>query len=129
MVDLLEGNHKRLFSPKKMERDEKKNELLNFIREYRFVREEELMFHIRASMEEVHSTCQKVELSEKIKVLLSELLLSVKERRRLLNCTNSFLPLWMRVLQCTTEISIMTGGFLLVSHLMKRNKTLTEFDV
>ena len=57
MVDLLEGNHKRLFSPKKMERDEEKNELLNFIREYRFVREEELMFHIRASMEEVHSTC------------------------------------------------------------------------
>ena len=33
-----------------MERDKKKNELLNFIREYRFVREEELMFHIRASM-------------------------------------------------------------------------------
>ena len=69
---------KRLFSPKKMERDEKKNELLNFIREYRFVREEELMFHIRASMEEVHSTCQKVELREKIKVSLSELPLSVK---------------------------------------------------
>ena len=117
MVDLLEGNHKRLFSQKKMERDEKKNELLNFIREYRFVREEELMFHIRASMEEVHSTCQKVELSEKIKVLLSQLPLSVKERRRLLDYTNSFLPLWMRVLQCTIEVSIMMGGFLLVSHL------------
>ena len=69
-----------------MERDEKKNELLNFI-EYRFVREEELMFHIRASMEEVHSTCQKVQLSEKIKVLLSELPLSVEERHRLLNYT------------------------------------------
>ena len=54
-----------------MERDKKKNELLNFIREYRFLREEELMFHIRASMEEDHSTCQKVELSE--------LPLSVKE--------------------------------------------------
>ena len=120
MVDLLEGNHKHLFSPKKMERDEKKNELLNFIREYRFVREVELMFHIRGSMEEVHSTCQKVELSEKIKVLLSELPLSVKERHRLLNYTNSFLPLWMRVLQCSIEVSIMMGGFLLVSHLMKR---------
>ena len=68
MVDLLEGNHKRLFSPKKLERDEEKNELLNFIREYGFVREEELLFHIRASMEEVQSTCQKVKLSEKIKV-------------------------------------------------------------
>ena len=67
-----------------MERDEKKNELLNFIREYRFVREEELMFHIRASMEEAHSTCQKVELSEKIKVLLSQLPLRVKERHRLI---------------------------------------------
>ena len=120
MVDLLEGNHKRLFSPKKMERDKKKNELLNFIREYRFLREEELMFHIHASMEEVHSTCQKVELSEKIKVLLSELPLSVKERHRLLNYTNSFLPLWMRVLECSIEVSIMMGGFLLVSHLMKR---------
>ena len=103
-----------------MERDKKKNELLNFIREYRFVREEELMFHIRASMEEVHSTCQKVELSEKIKVLLSELPLSGKERHRLLDYTNSFLPLWMRVLQCTIEVSMMMGGFLLVSHLLKR---------
>ena len=78
------------------------------------------MFHIHASMEEVESTCQKVELSEKIKVLLSELPLSVKERHRLLNCTNTFLPLWMRVLQCNMEVSIMMGGFLLVSHLMKR---------
>ena len=71
-------------------------------------------------MEEVHSMCQKVELSEKIKVLLSELPLSVKERHRLLNHTNSFLPLWMRVLQYCIEVSIMMGGFLLVSHLMKR---------
>ena len=90
MVDLLKGNHKHLFSPKKMEQDKKKNELLNFIREYRFVREEELMFHIRKSMKEVQSTCQKVELSEKIKVLLSELPLSVKERRRLLNYAKKF---------------------------------------
>ena len=76
-----------------MEQNKKKNELLNFIREYRFVREEELMFHIRKSMEEVQSTCQKVALSEKIKVLLSELPLLVKERHRLLNYTKSFLPL------------------------------------
>ena len=103
-----------------MERDEKKNELLNFIREYRFVREEELMFHIRAIMEKVHSTCQKVELSEKIKVLLSELSLSVKEQQRLLNYTNSFLPLWTRILQCSVEVSMMMGGFLLVSNLMKQ---------
>ena len=83
------------------------------------MREEELMFHICASMEEVHSTCQKVELSEKIKVLLSELPLSVKERHRLLNYTNSFLPLGMRVLQCSIEVSLMVGGFLLMTHLMK----------
>ena len=67
MVDLLKGNHKRLLLPKKMEQDKKKNELFNFIREYRFLREEELMFHIRKSMEEVQSTCQKVELSERSK--------------------------------------------------------------
>ena len=95
-----------------MEQDKKKNELLNFIREYRFVREEELMFHIRKSMEEVQSTCQKVELSE--------LPLSVKERHRLLNYTKSFLPLWMRVPQCSIEVPIMVRGFLLLSHLMKR---------
>ena len=71
-------------------------------------------------MEEVQSTCQKVKLSEKIKVLLSELPLSVKERYRFLNYTKSFLPLWMRVLQYNIEVSIMVGGFLLVSHFMKR---------
>ena len=49
-----------------MEQDKKKRELLNFIREYRFVREEELMFHIRKSMEEVQGSCKKVELSEKM---------------------------------------------------------------
>ena len=54
-----------------MEQEKKKRELLNFIPEYRFVREEELMFHIRKSMEEVQRPCQKVELSEKIKVLMS----------------------------------------------------------
>ena len=45
------------------------------------------MFHIRKSMKEVQSTCQKVKLSEKSKVLLSELPLSVKEQHRLLNYT------------------------------------------
>ena len=70
------------------------------------------MFHIRKIMEEVQTTCQKVELSE--------LPLSIKERLRLLNYTKSFLPLWMRVLQCGIEVSIMVGGFLLVSHLMKQ---------
>ena len=71
-------------------------------------------------MEEVQSMCQKVELSEKIKVLLSELPLSVKERHRLLNYSKSFLPLWMRVLECSIEVLIMVGRFLLVSHFMKR---------
>ena len=40
-----------------MEQDKKKRELLSLIQEYRFVREEQLMFHIRKSMEEVQSTC------------------------------------------------------------------------
>ena len=106
MVDLLKVNHKHLFSPKKMEQDKKKNELLNFIREYRFVREEELMLHIRKSMKEVQSMCQKVELSEKIKVLLSELVWSEKTKVLLSElvgmvlycffklCTRCFGPLW-----------------------------------
>ena len=77
------------------------------------------MFHIRASMEEVRSTYEKLELSEKIKVLLSELPLSVKERHRLLDYAKSFLPLWIRLPQCSVEVSFMVGGFLLMSHLMK----------
>ena len=120
VVNLLKENHIRLFSPKKMEQVKKKRELLSLIREYRFVREEELVFHIRKSMKEVQSSCQKVELSEKIKVLLSELPLTVKERHRRLNYTKSVLPLWMEVLQCSIDLSIVVGGFLLVSHLMKR---------
>ena len=103
-----------------MERDTKKRELLNFIQEYRFVREGEIMFHIRASMEGVHSTYEKLELSEKIKALLSQLPLTVKERHRLLNYTRSFLPLWMRILQCSVEVSMMVGEFLLMTHLMKQ---------
>ena len=78
------------------------------------------MFYIRMSMEEVQSTSQIVELSGKIGVLLCELPLTVKEGHRLLNYTKSFLPLWTRVLQCSIEVSIMVGGFLLVSYLMKQ---------
>ena len=33
--------------------------------------------------------------------------------------TKSFLPLWMRVLQCSIDVLIVVGGFLLESHLMK----------
>ena len=47
-----------------MEQNDKKSELLSLIQEYRLIREEELMFHIRMSMEEVQSTSQKVELHE-----------------------------------------------------------------
>ena len=90
-----------------MEQSHKKSELLSFIQEYRLVREEDIMFYIRMSMEEVHSTCKKLELSGKIRVLLCELQLTVKERHRLLNYTKSFLPLWMRVLQCSIEVSIV----------------------
>ena len=103
-----------------MEQSDKKNELLSFIQEYRLVREEDIMFYIRMSMEEVQSTSQIVELSGKIRVLPCELPLTIKERHRLLIYTKSFLPLWMRVLQCSIEVSIMVGGFLLVSYLMKQ---------
>ena len=102
-----------------MEQNKKKSELLSFIQEYRLVREEEITFYIRMSMEEVQSTCQKVELSEKIRVLLSDLPLTVKVRHRLLDYTKSFLPLWMRVLQYSIDVSIVVRGFLLVSYLMK----------
>ena len=107
MVDLLKENHGRLFSRKKMEQEKEKRELLSLVQEYRFVGEEELMFNIRKSMEEVQNTYQKVELSGKINVLLSELPLTVKERHRLLYYTKSFLPLWMRVLQCSIDVSIV----------------------
>ena len=74
VVDLLKKNHRRLFSRKKMEQDKtEKRELLSLIQEYRFVREKELIFHIQKGMEEVQNTCQKVELSREIKVLLNEL--------------------------------------------------------
>ena len=50
-----------------MEQSNKKNELLSFIQEYRPVREEDIMFYSRMSMEEIQSTSQIVELSGKIK--------------------------------------------------------------
>ena len=53
-----------------MEQNDKKNELLSLIQEYRLVREKDIMFYIRMSMEEVQSTSQIVELSGKIRVLL-----------------------------------------------------------
>ena len=102
-----------------MERSDKKRELLSFIQEYRLVREE-IMFYIHMSMEEVQSTSQIVELRGKIRVLLSELPLTVKERHGLLDYTKSFLPLWIRVLQYSIDVSIVLGGFLLVSYLMKQ---------
>ena len=61
-----------------MERSDKENELLSFVQKYRLVREEDIMFFIRMSMEEVQSTSQIVELSGKIRVLLCELPLTVK---------------------------------------------------
>ena len=103
-----------------MDQSNKKNELLSFIQEYRLVREEDIMFYIRMSMEEVQSMSQIVKLSGKIRVLLCELPPTVKERHRLLNYTKSFLPLWMRLPQCSIEVTIIVGGFLLVSYLMKQ---------
>ena len=62
-----------------MTQNDKNSELLSLIQEHRLIREEELMSHIRMSMEKVQSTSKKVELSEKIRVLLSELPLTYKE--------------------------------------------------
>ena len=43
-----------------MEQSDTKNELLSFIQEYRLVREEDIMFYIHISMEEVRSMSQIV---------------------------------------------------------------------
>ena len=94
-----------------MDQNNKKSKLLSLIQEYRLVREE-LMFYIHLSMEEVQSMCQKVELNEKLRLLLSELPLMDKERHRLLDYTKSFLPLWMRILQCSIDVSTVVGGFM-----------------
>ena len=103
-----------------MEQEKKKSELLSFIDKYRLVREDDLVFYIRTNMEEVQSTCQKVELSGNIRVLLRELPLTCEERHRLMTYAKSFLPLWIRVLQISLDASIVVGGMLLLSHLTKR---------
>ena len=56
-----------------MEQENKKGEILSLIHKYRLIRDDDLVVHVRTSMEEVQSTCQKVELSENIRVLQSEL--------------------------------------------------------
>ena len=60
MVDLLKESHSRLFSSKKMEQEKKNSELLSFIDEYRLMREDDFVFYIRTSMEEVQTACQKL---------------------------------------------------------------------
>ena len=102
-----------------MEQEKKKSELLSLIDKYRLVREDDLVFYIRTSMEEVQSTCQKLELSGKIRVLLRELPLTCAERHRLITYAKSFLPLWIRVLQISLDASTVVGGMLLLSHLTK----------
>ena len=90
MVDLLKESHIPLFSSNKMEQEKKNSELLSYIDKYRLVREDDLVFYIRMSMEEVQSTCQKLELSAKSRVLLRELPLTCKERHRLITYAKSF---------------------------------------
>ena len=119
MVDLLKEEYSCSCSSKKMEPEKKKSELLNLIDEYRLVREDDLVLYIRTSMEQVQRTCQKVELSGKISELLRELPLSCKERQRLMSYTKSFLPLWIRVIQRSLDATIVVGGLLLLTHMMK----------
>ena len=103
-----------------MEQEKKKSELLSFIDKYRLVRENDLVFYIRTSMEEVQSTSQKLELSGKIRVLLRELPLTCEERHnRLITYEKSFLTLWIRVLQISLDALIVVGGILLLLHLTK----------
>ena len=103
-----------------MEQEKKRCGLLSFIDKSRLAREDDLVFYIRTGMEEVQSTCQKLELSGKIRVLLRELPLTCEERHRLITYAKSFFPLWIRVLQISFDASIAVGGMLLLSHLMKR---------
>ena len=84
------------------------------------VREDDLVFYIHMSMEEVQSTFQKLELSGKIRVLLRELPLTCEECHRLITYAKSFLPLSIRVLQINLDASIVVGGILLLLHLTKR---------
>ena len=102
-----------------MEQEKKKSELLSYIDKYRLVRENDLVFYIRMSVEEVPSTCQKLELSGKIRVLLRKLPLTCEERHRLIMYTKSFLTLWIRVLKISLDATIVVIGILLLSCLMK----------
>ena len=79
MVDLLKEIHIRLFSSKRMELEKKETELLSFMDKYRLVRKDDSVFYIHTSMKEVQSTCQKLELSGKIRVLLRELSLTCED--------------------------------------------------
>ena len=83
------------------------------------MREDDLVFYIRTSMEEVQNMCQKLELSSKIRVLLRELPLTCEERHRLITYAESFLSLWIRALQICLDASIVVRGNLLLSHLTK----------
>ena len=120
MVDSLKESHIPLFSSKKIKQEKKKSELLSYTDKYGFVREDDLVFYIRTSIEEVQSTCQKLELSGKIRVLLRELPLTCEKRHRLITYVKSFLPLWIRILQISLDASIVVGAILLLSHLTKR---------
>ena len=72
-----------------MEQEKKKSELLSFIDKYKLVREDDLVFHIRTGMKEVQSTCQKLELSGKIRVSVRDLPLTCEERHRLITHAKS----------------------------------------
>ena len=95
-----------------MEQQKKESGLLSFIDKYRWVREDDLVFYIRTSMEEVQSTCQILELSAKIRLLLRELPLTCEERHRPITYAKSFLPLWIRLLHISLDASIVVGGIL-----------------
>ena len=103
MVSLLKESHRPLFSSKKMEQEKKKSELLSFLDKYRLVREGDLVFYIRMTMEEVQSMCQKLELSGKIRVSLRELPLTYEGRHRLIMYAKCCLLLWIRVLQISLD--------------------------
>ena len=93
---------------------------MSYIDKYRLVREDDLVFYIRTSMEEVQSMCQKLELSDKIRVLLRELPLPCEELHRLIMYVKRFLTLWIRAIQIGLDSSIVVGGILLLFHLKKR---------
>ena len=92
---------------------QEKSELLSLTQKYRFMREEELFFYIRKSMEEVQNTCQKV--------LLTELPTNVQKITKTFGLYKEF-PTLVDENTPIKDVSIVVRGFLLVSHLMKRNE-------